>query len=67
MYLHAGTKKGCKALGVPAKEGTVEMSQLPKPLQGLEPYQAEDFLCIFKDKFGGEDGEVEGCLPESRC
>ncbi|WP_013627482.1 hypothetical protein [Rubinisphaera brasiliensis] len=64
VYLHAGTKKGWKALGVATKGGTVETEQLPKPIRSLEPYQAEDFLCIFKDLFGGEDGEAKGCLPK---
>ncbi|QDU94108.1 hypothetical protein [Lignipirellula cremea] len=63
VYLHAGTKKGCKALGVAAKGGTVEMEQLPKPIRSLEPYQAEDFLCIFKYQFDGEGGKMKGCLP----
>lgn len=33
VYLHAGTKKGCKALGVPISGSTVEMTDLPTPLQ----------------------------------
>lgn len=51
VYLHAGTKKGCKALGVATKGGKVAMDMLPHPVRTLEPYQAEDFLCIFKDEF----------------
>jgi hypothetical protein len=51
VYLHAGTKKGCKALGVATSGGEIEMQKLPKPIQSLEPYEAEDFLCIFKDQF----------------
>jgi hypothetical protein len=66
VYLHAGTKKGCKALGVGTKGGTVEMELLPKPVRALEPYQAEDFLCIFKDRFAGAGGKVQGCGPEGR-
>ena len=63
VYLHAGTKKGCKALGVETKGGKAEMEKLPKPLRVLEPYQAEDFLCIFKDAFAGVGGEVKVCGP----
>lgn len=51
VYLHAGTKKGCKSLSVSTKGGTVETANLPKPVRSLEPFQAEDFLCIFKDHF----------------
>lgn len=63
VYLHAGTKKGCKALGVATKGGKVEMEKLPKPLRVLEPYRAEDFLCIFKDQFAGSDVKAKGCGP----
>lgn len=68
VYLHAGTKKGCKALGVATKCKAIEMARLPKPIRLLEPYQAEDFLCIFKNECAGEDGKVsgngrEGCQP----
>lgn len=52
VYLHAGTKKGCKKLGVKFKRTTVEMSALPKAVQRLKPYHAENFLCIYKDGFG---------------
>mgnify|MGYP000627921672 CR=1 FL=1 len=31
----------------------LEMSELPKELQTLEPYEVEDFLCIFKKEFVG--------------
>ena len=58
VYLHAGTKKGCKALGVNTAEGIVEMDDLPKPIRPLEPYQAEDFLCIFKEQFTGDGKQI---------
>jgi hypothetical protein len=63
VYLHAGTKKGCKALGVATSGATVEMGTLPRAMRVLKPYQAEDFLCIFKDHFEGRAGSVNGCLP----
>ncbi|MCA9088023.1 MAG: hypothetical protein KDA90_05235 [Planctomycetaceae bacterium] len=66
VYLHAGTKKGCKALGVAAKGGMVEMETLPEAVRALEPYQAEDFLCIFKDAFAGVGGKLKKCGPGSR-
>lgn len=65
VYLHAGTKKGCRAISVATNGGTVEMKRLPEPIRSLEPYQAEDFLCIFKDQFGkvfqGKGDESKGC------
>lgn len=63
VYLHAGTMKGCKALGMDTANGIVEMADLPTPIRSLEPYQAEDFLCIFKDQFRGDGTAVESCLP----
>lgn len=61
VYLHAGTKKGCRALGVAANGRSVELGALPEPLQSLEPYQAEDFLCVFKDELSGISGKPKGC------
>jgi len=64
VYLHAGTKKGCKALGVDTGDGTVDMEGLPKPLRVLVPYQAEDFLCIFKifkAQLAGASGKGKFC------
>jgi hypothetical protein len=63
VYLHAGTKKGCKALGVPTSGSTIEIAELPEPLPALKPYHAENFLCIFKDRLSGAGGRVTGCLP----
>jgi len=67
VYLHAGTKEGCKALGVATKGGTVEIEKLPKPVRTLEAYQAEDFLCIFKDAFAGAAEKLKGCGVLSVC
>jgi hypothetical protein len=64
VYLHAGTKKGCRALGIPTNSGTVEMRMLPRPLRVLKPHEAEDFLCIFKDQFAGAERKLRGCLPK---
>jgi hypothetical protein len=66
VYLHAGTKKGCKALGVATKSGKVALNVLPHPIRTLEPYQAEDFLCIYKGEFGGARKSVKGCGPKRR-
>ena len=63
VYLHAGTRQGCNALGIGRKGGTVEMKEFPSPLQVLKPYEAEDFLCIFKDRFSEPSGKTVECLP----
>jgi hypothetical protein len=51
VHLHAGTKDGCKTLGLKIKGKTIEMTKLPTPLQKLAPHHAENFLCIYKGRF----------------
>lgn len=48
VYLHAGTDKGARALGVDTSRGYLEMNELPDPFRLLEPWECEDFLCIYK-------------------
>jgi hypothetical protein len=63
VYLHAGTKKGCKSLGFTTSGETIEMKDLPEPLRAMEPYHAENFLCIFKDRLGAHNKGATGFLP----
>lgn len=63
VYLHAGAKGGCKALGVKIAGKTVKMADLPKPIQKLQPHHAENFLCIYKEDFVGAPSKPKGCLP----
>lgn len=49
VYLHRGTRIGAKNLGLDFRKDVLEMSELPAELQELEPYQVEDFLCLYKD------------------
>lgn len=48
VYLHAGTRAGAKALGIPRQEKSIEPNRLPAEFQELEPHEIEDVLCIFK-------------------
>lgn len=51
VYLHAGTWKGAKALlGLKRRVPNLPLSAFPPAMHRLRPEQAEDFLCIFKDK-----------------
>jgi hypothetical protein len=52
VYLHAGTRKGAKALGLDCTRAAIEMPELPLPLQALTAREAEDVLCIYKDGLG---------------
>ena len=52
IYLHAGTSKGAKKLGIKInKRKKIEISELPKEFHKLNASEIEDILCIFKDRF----------------
>ena len=50
IYLHRGTREGAEAIGVETERKKVEVSELPEPLQNLQPHELEDCLCIYKDE-----------------
>lgn len=52
IYLHAGTRIGAGKLGLDVSAECIDMADLPAPLRELEPREAEDFLCIYKDCLG---------------
>lgn len=60
VYLHAGARKGAKALNLKV-EGVIGLfrSELPAELGELEPHEIEDVLCIYKRHFTGERPELE--------
>ena len=49
VYLHAGTREGAKKLGI-VKRGAKYLTkeELPDYLKTIEPWMAEDFLCVKK-------------------
>ena len=49
VYLHAGTRRGARALGLDSRAATLSMSEIPQALRVLKPREVEDCLCIFKD------------------
>lgn len=60
VYLHAGTRKGVKNLAkrfsdpglMKASNGeTILVGELPPPIGDLEPWEIEDFMCIYKNDF----------------
>ncbi len=48
IYLHAGTRDGARALGVPRSARVLEKRDLPRPLRRLAAHHLENFLCIDK-------------------
>jgi hypothetical protein len=49
VYLHAGVRRGARALGLTARDGRIDLRVLPSPLDSLSGESAEDILCIYKD------------------
>jgi hypothetical protein len=60
IYLHAGTRKGAKALGIDI-QGVKALFKfdLPPELRELEAHEIEDVLCIYKRYFTGERPELD--------
>ena len=56
IHLHAGTRAGAAALGLPVRGGRLDPALLPGALSGLKPDEAEDCLCIYKDWLAGAAG-----------
>lgn len=52
VYLHAGTRKGARALGLGRGRDTIELAELPEEFARLTPAEAEDCLCIYKKRLG---------------
>jgi hypothetical protein len=52
VYLHRGTRKGAKALGLGYGRDSLRLDELPKALRRLSAAELEDFLCIYKDELG---------------
>jgi hypothetical protein len=51
VYLHAGTRRGARELGLRWSAPYLRVSEVPKPLRRLRPREIEDVLCIYKRHF----------------
>lgn len=56
VYLHAGTKRGARALGLDHRVKSLAPTNLPTSLRRLRPYEMEDVLCIYEDWLGTAKG-----------
>ena len=50
VYLHRGTRRGARALGLDWRAKSVAVRDCPRELGVLQAHEIEDCLCIFKDK-----------------
>jgi len=67
VYLHAGTRKGARRLGLSASVPYLEVSQLPTEFRRLKPREIEDVLCIYKHRFGAGMGKPGPARGRSSC
>lgn len=69
VYLHAGTRIGAAAIGLKVDRTTIPIEDLPDPIQKLEPVDAENFLCIYKDRLAkpslADEQAPHGCMPQN--
>jgi hypothetical protein len=47
VYLHSGTKKGARLLGLDTSRRYLRVRDMPREMETLEPYEMEDVLCMF--------------------
>lgn len=50
IYLHAGTRRGARVLGLGAGADSIDVKDVPVALRRLTAAEIEDCLCIFKDE-----------------
>jgi hypothetical protein len=53
VYLHAGTLEGALALGLGRGREALDLDELPGEFGRLKPAEAEDCLCIYKERLRG--------------
>lgn len=58
VYLHAGTLKGVKAMGLNISSGTISFNNTPSALKNLKAYEIEDFLCIYKKQLQNANNKI---------
>lgn len=61
IFLHAGTRKGAKQLGLNMSREYLTLDEVPEQLRRLLPREIEDFLCIYKDQLGISACHGLGC------
>jgi hypothetical protein len=56
IHLHRGTRAGAEQLGLRTDVPALNPEELPAALRALPPYEVEDILCIYKDRFRATRG-----------
>lgn len=51
VYLHAGTRKGARVLGLAYQRRSLEVTEMPEALQSRSPRELENILCIYASDF----------------
>lgn len=69
VYLHAGTRKGAKLLGLNVNRPSIPIDDFPPDLAGLAPAEIEDLLCSNARYFGPNARpyrHLTNCAPASK-
>jgi hypothetical protein len=65
VYLHAGTRRGARHLGLEYRRSVLQVSELRDELRTLPPDHVENFLCIYEREFAGDHPGAPGACR--RC
>lgn len=71
VYLHTGTTKGARNLGLDTRSGYLNRADLPDPIRDLSCAHIENFLCIYKSHLSPDAprfkrGSARGCRPRKK-
>jgi hypothetical protein len=66
VYLHAGTARGARALGLDHTAESLQMAELPAAFRRLRPDEAEDCLCLYQEELEAIDAESSAAPDPGR-
>lgn len=50
VYLHCGSRKGARALGIRSRERSLSVDRFPPELRRLHGWEIENLLCVYADE-----------------
>jgi hypothetical protein len=67
VYMHRGTRKGAKSLGLTSEAKAIPLDEFPLALSELGAFRLEDVLCIYRMALARIRSGSGGPRPKSRC
>ena len=65
VYLHAGTRKGARILGLNHRAKALDLTEIPRGLRSLLPEEIEDCLCIYEKDLRAITSHQRRSFPQS--